>query len=120
MKYGKCLGSACFVLCLMADFTANAQPVAENTAAISNTGSADRKLVKKSDRALERQVRRALSKAQGINPSNVYVRARSGAVTLSGTVRNSDQIARVEQIAANVPGVASVSNRLSLFSHGHG
>jgi hyperosmotically inducible protein len=73
-----------------------------------------------SDRALARAVRRALAKAQGFDVSGVFVRARGGAVTLSGTVRNSDQIAQAEQVARTVQGVNSVSNKLTLFHGGNG
>jgi hyperosmotically inducible periplasmic protein len=73
-----------------------------------------------SDRALARAVRRALSKAQGVDVSNLFVRARSGAVTLSGSVADSDQIAQAEQVTRTVPGVTSVSNRLTFFHGGNG
>ncbi|RAR61328.1 BON domain-containing protein [Paraburkholderia unamae] len=74
----------------------------------------------KSDRALARAVRRALSKAPGFNVSGVFVRARDGAVTLSGTVRNGDQIRQAEDVTRSVPGVNSVSNKLTLFHGGNG
>lgn len=74
----------------------------------------------KADRALGRAVRRALARAQGFDVSGVFVRARSGAVTLSGTVRTGDQIRQAEDIARSVQGVTSVSNKLSLFHGGNG
>lgn len=74
----------------------------------------------KSDRALARAVRRALSRAQGFNVSGVFVRARSGAVTLSGTVRTGDQIRQAEEVTRSVQGVNSVSNKLTLFHGGNG
>jgi hyperosmotically inducible periplasmic protein len=72
------------------------------------------------DRALAKAVRRALARGQGVNVSNVFVRARGGAVTLSGTVSDNGQINQAERIARTVPGVTSVSNRLSLFHGGNG
>ncbi|WP_321924799.1 BON domain-containing protein [Paraburkholderia guartelaensis] len=75
---------------------------------------------KKADRALARAVRRALSRAQGFNVSGVFVRARSGAVTLSGTVRTGDQIRQAEDVARSVQGVNSVTNKLTLFHGGNG
>jgi hyperosmotically inducible periplasmic protein len=72
------------------------------------------------DRALAKAVRRALAKGQGVDVSNVFVRARDGAITLSGTVGDSGQISQAERIARTVPGVTSVSNRLSLFHGGNG
>lgn len=74
----------------------------------------------KADRALARAVRRALGKAPGFNVSGVFVRARSGAVTLSGTVRTGGQISQAEQVAHTVQGVTSVSNKLTLFHGGNG
>ncbi|MBN3808944.1 BON domain-containing protein [Paraburkholderia sp. Ac-20347] len=74
----------------------------------------------KADRTLSRAVRRALSKAQGFDVSGVFVRARSGAVTLSGTVRNGDQIRQAEEVTRSVQGVTSVTNRLTLFHGGNG
>lgn len=73
-----------------------------------------------SDRALSRAVRRALSRAPGFNVSGVFVRARDGAVTLSGTVRSGDQIRQAEDVARSVQGVNSVSNKLTLFHGGNG
>jgi hyperosmotically inducible periplasmic protein len=75
---------------------------------------------KQADRALSRSVRKALSKAPGFDVSGVFVRARGGNVTLSGTVRNGDQIRQAEDIARGVQGVNSVSNKLTLFHGGNG
>jgi hyperosmotically inducible periplasmic protein len=73
-----------------------------------------------SDRALSRAVRKALAKAPGFDVSGVFVKARSGAVTLSGTVRSGDQIRQAEDVARSVQGVSSVSNKLTLFHGGNG
>lgn len=78
------------------------------------------KSMSKADRTLAHAVRRALAKAQGFDVSGVFVRARGGAVTLSGTVRSSDQIQQAEDVAKNVQGVNSVSNKLTLFHGGNG
>jgi hyperosmotically inducible periplasmic protein len=75
---------------------------------------------KQADRDLAKAVRRALGKTQGFDVSGVFVRARSGAVTLSGTVRSGDQIAVAGQVAQSVPGVKSVSNKLGIFHGGNG
>jgi hyperosmotically inducible periplasmic protein len=90
-------------------------PSAESPAAVNGMGT-----MAKPDRALAKEVRRALGRAQGVDVSNVFVRARSGAVTLSGSVRDSAQISQAEQVARAVPGVTSVSNRLSIFHGGNG
>lgn len=67
-----------------------------------------------------RAVRRALSRAQGFDVSGVFVRARSGAVVLSGTVRTGDQIRQAEEVTRSVQGVTSVTNKLTLFHGGNG
>jgi hyperosmotically inducible periplasmic protein len=72
------------------------------------------------DRALGKSVRRALAKAQGFDVSGVFVRARGGAVTLSGTVKSGEQIQQAEDITKSVQGVTSVTNKLSLFHGGNG
>jgi osmotically-inducible protein OsmY len=81
---------------------------------------ASKKAASKADRTLARAVRKALAKAQGFDVSNVFVKARSGAVTLSGTVESGDQISQAEQVARGVSGVTSVNNKLSLFHGGNG
>jgi hyperosmotically inducible periplasmic protein len=72
------------------------------------------------DRALGKSVRRALSKTPGFDVSGVFVRARGGDVTLSGSVRNGDQIAQAAEVAKSVQGVNSVTNKLTLFHGGNG
>ncbi|MBN3813054.1 BON domain-containing protein [Paraburkholderia sp. Ac-20347] len=70
---------------------------------------------KKADRKLGYTVRKALSKAQGIDVSNITVRSRSGAVTLTGSVPTQDQIDQAGQVAQGVAGVKSVSNKLTVM-----
>ncbi|MFM0592776.1 MULTISPECIES: BON domain-containing protein [Paraburkholderia] len=69
---------------------------------------------------LSRAVRQALARAPGFNVAGVFVRARDGAVFLSGTVHSADQIRQAEQIARTVPGVLVVSNKLTLWHGGNG
>lgn len=95
--------------------SSDAMQGADTLSAASSAKSAS-----KADHALERSVRRALGKAQGFDVSGVFVRARGGAITLSGTVRNGDQIRQAEEITKNVQGVTSVSNKLTLFHGGNG
>ncbi len=101
------------VLCVAVASSAYAQ---SSDAAPSDAMSAkaDAKTMKKTDRKLGLDVRRALGKAQGIDVSNIFVRARGGAVVLTGSVPDGDQIPKAEEIAKGVAGVKSVSNKLSL------
>jgi hyperosmotically inducible protein len=105
-----CLGFSLSSYAQSSDVTPNAgmTPPANSSKATPN------------DRALAKAVRRALAKGQGVDVSNIFVRARNGAVTLSGTVGDNGQINQAERIARTVPGVTSVSNRLSLFHGGNG
>ncbi|EKS73303.1 MULTISPECIES: BON domain-containing protein [Caballeronia] len=110
------------VVCVAVASSAYAQ---SSDAAATSTDSAaaakaQKSATKKTDRKLGYDVRRALSKAQGFDVSNVFVRARSGAVTLTGTVPEGGQIAQAEEVAKGVPGVKSVSNKLTLGVQGGG
>ncbi|MFM0505069.1 BON domain-containing protein [Paraburkholderia caffeinilytica] len=78
------------------------------------------KATKSTDRKLGLAVRKALGKAQGFDVSNVFVRARGGAVTLTGTVPDGAQIPQAEQVAKGVAGVTSVNNKLTLGTQGGG
>jgi hyperosmotically inducible periplasmic protein len=71
------------------------------------------------DKKLARDVRKALSKAPNFNVSNVFVKARGGVVTLSGSVSDGPQIEQAAEVAKGVPGVASVNNHLTLYTKGY-
>jgi osmotically-inducible protein OsmY len=88
--------------------------VAVASSAYAQSSDATAKTTKKVNRKLGLDVRRALSKAQGIDVSNIFVRARGGAVTLTGSVPDGAQIPKAEEVAKGVPGVTSVSNKLGL------
>ncbi len=64
---------------------------------------------------LGRKVRAALAKTQGIDVSNIAVRARGGAVTLTGSVPDQGQIDAAGEAAKGVAGVTSVSNKLNVM-----
>ena len=49
-----------------------------------------------------------------INAGNISVIAKGGTVTLDGTVVDASQIEKVSEIAKGVPGVTSVTNRLTV------
>ena len=111
------------VVCVAVASSAYAQ--SSDAAATTSTESAaptkaQKSATKKEDRKLGYAVRRALSKAQGFDVSKVYVRARSGAITLTGTVPEGGQIAQAEEVAKGVAGVKSVSNKITLGVQGGG
>lgn len=66
------------------------------------------------DRALEKEVVRALSKTKGLRVSTIGVRARNGVVTLEGMVPEQSQAELAARVAAGVPGVTQVKNALTL------
>jgi osmotically-inducible protein OsmY len=107
----KALGIA---LCVATASSAYAQSSDTASPETMPSAAAQAKTVKKADRKLGLDVRKALAKAQGFDVSNVYVRARGGAVTLTGSVPDGAQIPQAEDVAKNVAGVKSVSNKLTV------
>jgi hyperosmotically inducible periplasmic protein len=85
----------------------SAAPAMEASAAVPASG-------RKADRALRRQVYAAIGKHKEISAGNISVTAKGGAVTLNGTVTDASQINQVAEIAKSVPGVMSVTNRLTV------
>jgi hyperosmotically inducible protein len=93
---------------------------AQNDAATAAAPSTNATSAKQADRALAKAVRRALGKTPGFDVSGVFVKARNGAVTLSGSVKDGSQISQAEEVTRQVQGVTSVSNKLTLFHGGNG
>nr|WP_277185397.1 BON domain-containing protein [Caballeronia sp. BR00000012568055] len=115
MKMGKKLASLLILAALSAGSTATFAQTADASAPTTASKKAT-----PADRALGKSVRRALSKTQGFDVSGVFVRARGGVVTLSGSVKSGDQIAQAADVAKSVQGVTSVNNKLTLFHGGNG
>jgi osmotically-inducible protein OsmY len=69
---------------------------------------------RKANRALRRQVYNAIVKHKEISAGNISVVAKDGAVTLNGTVTDTSQIDKVAEIARGVPGVTSVTSKLTV------
>jgi Predicted periplasmic or secreted lipoprotein len=111
----KALGIA---LCLATAASAYAQ--SSDAMASGDMAAPSAKTVKKTDRALGLQVRKALSRAQGFDVSNVFVRARGGVVTITGSVPDGAQIPQAEEVAKGVAGVTSVNNKLTIGTQGGG
>lgn len=105
-------------LAAMACVTVACSVYAQDNSAASGaamTSAAPAPSAKKVDRKLGYTVRKALSKAQGLDVSNITVRSRSGAVTLTGTVPDQGQIDKAGQVAQGVAGVKSVANKLTVM-----
>ncbi|NPT56561.1 BON domain-containing protein [Paraburkholderia elongata] len=113
----KALGIALCVATVSSSYAQSSDAMASGSMAAPTENP---KVVKKMDRKLGLDVRKALGKAQGFDVSNVFVRARGGAVTLTGTVPDGAQIPQAEEIAKSVAGVKSVNNKLTLGTQGGG
>ncbi len=98
---------------------AYAQTDASAAMAASASGAPSKKDMRIANRQLAKSVRRALTKNGKIDVSHITVLAKSGAVSLDGSVVEEDQIAAAGQIAAGVSGVKSVANHLSVATPGH-
>nr|WP_230952726.1 BON domain-containing protein [Burkholderia multivorans] len=72
------------------------------------------KAVRQANRALRRKVYAALARHKEIDAGSISVIAKDGAITLNGTVAEASQIETVEQVARDVAGVTSVTNRLAV------
>jgi hyperosmotically inducible protein len=111
MKVVDMLKALSVVVCVAVASSAYAQ---SSDAMAAPDAAMSAKTTKKVNRKLGLDVRRALSKAQGMDVSNIFVRARGGAVVLTGTVPDGAQIPKAEEVAKGVSGVTSVSNKLTL------
>jgi hyperosmotically inducible periplasmic protein len=100
------------VVAVMVAFNVYAQ--ASDAAADAQTAQTSVKAEKKANRQLGHKVRAALAKAKGLDVSSIAVRAKGGAVTLTGTVPDQGQIDLAGTTAKGVAGVASVSNKLNV------
>jgi hyperosmotically inducible protein len=118
MKATDVLKALGVVVCIAVASSAYAQSDAMASSGTMAAPSA--KATKQTNRKLGLAVRKALAKAQGFDVSNVYVRARGGAVTLTGTVPDGSQISQAEEVAKSVPGVTSVTNKITLGIQGGG
>lgn len=78
------------------------------------SGEAPAKGTKRANVLIAQNVRRALTKTQGLDVSNITVRARGGTVTLKGAVPDDEQVSRAAAAAAGVPGVTSVQNHIKI------
>ena len=81
--------------------------------------SPERKAERAANRALEKKVRVALTRTKGLDVSDVTVVARKGAVTLVGTVPDSQQVQLAQSTVQGLDGIASLTNNLTTRYSGH-
>ncbi|MBP0590664.1 BON domain-containing protein [Paraburkholderia sp. LEh10] len=94
--------------------TASAPANAPGASATAASGAVAPANGKKADRALRRKVYAAIGKQKEISAGNISVTAKNGAVTLNGSVTDASQIDKVVEITKGVPGVTSVTNKLTV------
>jgi hyperosmotically inducible periplasmic protein len=118
MNKTKILGLAIATLVASASMNAWSQPQQSTSATAGAQEAASPGAVgptgKQADRALRHKVYAAIGKEKAINAGDISVRAKNGAVTLNGSVSDATQVAKVEEIARGIPGVTSVTNKLTV------
>ena len=87
---------------------------APDASTMAASGAAAPVTGRKANRALRRQIYNAIVKHKEISAGNISVVAKDGAVTLNGTVTDASQVGTVAEIAKGVPGVISVTNKLTV------
>ncbi|CAE6851693.1 hypothetical protein R75461_07505 [Paraburkholderia nemoris] len=87
---------------------------ASSGSAIAASAGETPKETRQANRALRRKVYAAIGKHKEIAAGNISVVTKGGAVTLDGTVVDASQIDKVAEIAKGVPGVTSITNRLTV------
>ncbi|GAB7534480.1 BON domain-containing protein [Burkholderia sp. 22PA0099] len=112
----KALGSAVVAALVCGNVYAQASDAASTDApaATKSTSKAGAKTARKQNRQLGYAVRKAITKAGGVDVSNITVRSKGGAISLQGSVPDASQIDKAGDAAKGVKGVTSVDNKLTV------
>ncbi|MEM5329591.1 BON domain-containing protein [Paraburkholderia sp. JHI2823] len=110
----KTLGLALVTLLTAASLNASAQPEASAASAAAAAATSNPASATPSNTKLRRAVYKAIVKHKEIQGGSIGVSAKNGAITLYGTVTDAAQVDRVAEIARGVPGVTSVTNKLTV------
>jgi hyperosmotically inducible periplasmic protein len=78
------------------------------------SATSGKKAMRAADRNLARAVRKAIEHTRGLDATRVAIVARSGNVTLTGSVPEAPQVDLAVQSAKAVPGVTAVANKLEV------
>jgi osmotically-inducible protein OsmY len=117
MKSIKSLSSGCAALVVLASiagiFHAGASVAAASAPAVASSASAP-VATRKDNRALRKLVYAEFAKDKSIDAGDIGVGVKSGAVTLTGTVSDAAQSEKVAALTKGVPGVVSVTNKLTI------
>ena len=103
----------------VAALAAYAQPASDASGSAAPTpgvaaSAAPEKTARAANRALSKQVLKALAHTSRLDSSGIFVKASDGNVTLSGTVTDTAQIPLAVETARRVDGVKSVRDTLRL------
>ena len=100
---------------------AHAQPLEDagvTGSASAATPAQNSKAIRKADRRLAKQVRHALVQVKGLDSERIVVSARSGSVTLGGSVPEAAQSGLAVAAAKAVSGVSNVTDSLTVKAPG--
>ncbi|CAB3793447.1 BON domain-containing protein [Pararobbsia alpina] len=118
MNMTKLVSAASGVLVMLASLSAFAQASGADAMA-SPAAAPSAHATKAENRQLGKEVKRALTKNKEIDATNIYVRARDGAIRLTGYVPENAQIQIATDVTQGVSGVSSVDNKLTVRQPGH-
>ncbi|WP_028208110.1 BON domain-containing protein [Paraburkholderia nodosa] len=110
----KTLSLALVTLLATASLNASAQAEVSAPSATASAANSTAAPATPSNTKLRRAVYAALAKHKEIHGGSIGVTARNGAITLNGTVTDAAQVDRTAEIAKGVPGVTSVTNKLTV------
>jgi hyperosmotically inducible periplasmic protein len=113
----------CGVFAALLSCAAFAQTPAPDAAASAPTKAevhAEKKWAKAENRALAKKVQHAIYQAKGMSDTEiaVFADASTGKVVLTGMIMQEEQDQHATTIASGVPGVKSVTSKLTLYEEG--
>jgi hyperosmotically inducible periplasmic protein len=109
---------ASYSLTACAVFAVSTVSVAAFAQSTQPTEHSTRASIRKANHHLEHDVRVALNHAK-IESTDIRIVARSGKVTLDGTVPDENMVQPAGTAAGSVAGVTSVQNQLTMREKGH-
>jgi hyperosmotically inducible protein len=112
MKLANVLKMTCtvFAVAFACQAYAQASGAADSTASPAPSA---KKTVRTANHRQALAVRHALSRTKGLDVARVVVLARSGKISLTGSMPTQDQVDKAADVAKGVPGVSSVNNQLT-------
>jgi hyperosmotically inducible periplasmic protein len=110
--YSRAVAAAIFTVSSVCAYAQTSGANGDDGATVS--AAPTKKEIRAQNHALEKAVRRALTRTKGLDASGVVVIARGGRVTLAGSVPDASQIDLAGKSATSTTGVKSVDNRVTV------